>query len=135
MAVRDLVGVLEEGSALSPEVPGNARVTLRMTQGSTLVVRLAVVTLAGVPVDLAVGPATVNLTVKRRSDGAAVLNVVGVLLPISGPNCATFSLSASATKYVDPGRYVYDVWMVHPGGRDAIVPMSPFVLEPGLQLP
>jgi hypothetical protein len=136
MAVRDILGIYEDGSDRDIRLPSNVRIPLKMTQGSTLLVRLRVLTTAGVPVDLAASSATVYLTVKRHaSNGAGDLAVTGELTPIFGVNRAAFTLQPSNTKFLTPGRYVYDVWMVHTGGRDALVPMSQFELEPAIQLP
>lgn len=135
MAVRDLLGILEDGTGKSAELPITPRVTLQMTRGSTLRVRLQVLGENGAPVNLANGPATLALVVKRKaSQGSADLIVTGALNPSEGVNRAEFAITPDNTKFLDPGRYTYDVWMTHPGGRDPIVPYSPFLIEPGLQL-
>lgn len=138
MAVRDILGVYEDGSERDSRVPANVRVPLKMTQGSSLTVRLRVLNLAGAAVDLAARSASVYLAVKRHAAPqglSADILVTGVLTPELGVNRASFALTPNNTKVLTPGRYVYDVWMVHTDGRDAIVPMSPFELEPSLQLP
>ena len=139
MAVRDLIGVLEDGAAPNAlsDVPENARIELRMTQGSTLKVRLTLMNTAGTPVRLADDvSAAVWMTIKRRANqDTPDMSIVGALVPADGGNRADFSISATATKYLAPGRYVYDVWLVFQGSRDPVVPISPFILEPGLLLP
>lgn len=139
MAVRDLIGVLEDGAAPNAlsDVPENARIELRMTQGSTLKVRLTLMNTAGTPVRLADDvSAAVWMTIKRRaSQDTPDMSIVGALVPVDGANRADFSISATATKYLAPGRYVYDVWLLFQGSRDPVVPISPFILEPGLLLP
>jgi len=139
MAVRDLVGVLEDGAARNAlsGTPENARIALSMTQGSTLKVRLSVVNTGGTPVRFADDVAVaVTMTVKRSaSQTEADLTIIGTFVPLDGINRADFSLSATATKFLVPGRYVYAVWLSYNGSRDPVVPPSPFILEPGLQLP
>lgn len=139
MTVRDLIGILEDGTAPNAlsGVPETARITLAMTQGSTLKVRLSVVNTAGTPIRFADDVAVaVTMTVKRNAQqDAADLTIIGTFVPLAGVNRADFSLSPLATKFLIPGRYVYAVWLTFNGSRDPVVPPSPFRLEPGLQLP
>lgn len=139
MAVRDLIGVLEDGAAPNAlsDVPDNARIELRMTQGSTLKIRLALLNTAGTPVRLADDvAASVWMTIKKRANqDTPDMSIAGSIVAVAGVNRVDFAISPTATKYLAPGRYVYDVWLVFNGSRDPVIPLSPFILEPGLQLP
>jgi hypothetical protein len=131
--------VLEDGAAPNAlsDVPDNARIELRMTQGSTLKVRLYLVNTAGTPLRLAADPtATVWMTIKAKANqDTPNLSVAGTILTAEGQNRVDFSIPAAATTYMVPGRYVYDVWLTFNNSRDPVVPLSPFILEPGLLLP
>lgn len=129
-----LVGVWDDGAFLGAGVPANPRVPVRLTQGASLKVKLSVVTRAGQAVQLDLDPTvTLALTIKRNTgEMVAVLAASGVLVPTEGYNRADFLIAADATKFVEPGRYLYDVWMVYLGERNAVVPTSPFLLEPSV---
>ena len=136
--VIDLRGVVPDGSVCDDKrLLENPRKPMRFVQGSTLVVRLSVFTAAGAPVDLADDPGvTLYLTVKKPPPSSTtVLAVTGSLDALAGKNRATFSLTPVATKYIEPGRYAYDVWLTYNGVRDAIIPTSSLHIEPGLKLP
>jgi hypothetical protein len=132
MAAVGLTGVVEMAGARDTGVPVNPRTTLRYTRGSTLDVALRVVGSDGAPIDLT--GATLELTVKRTpSSDERILVLAGtvVFAPLSG--CAVFSIPATAFSYTDPGRYVYDIWLARGTLRDAVMPVSPFVLESSLR--
>jgi len=133
MGTRYLTCVLDNGSDRSLSVPANPRQALRMTQGSTMLLILKVVHNDGTPVALTAAPV---FAIKKtgRQDQADVL-LTSTLAPIRGVNYAVVTIDATATKYMEPGRFVYDVWLTQDGSRDPIIPYSQFVLEPGLQLP
>lgn len=134
----DLLGVVPDGSNRDDlRVPANPRKRARLIQGSSLSFRLSVVTQGGVPVDLAADPdATLHLTVKKTArDADSKLVIVGSLDPATGKNTAIFTAAPTATKYLDPGLYVYDVWLTYSGVRDCILPASQLHIEPGLRLP
>lgn len=136
--VIDLLGIVPDGSTRDDlRVPANPRKRARLVQGSTLWFRLAIMTQGGVPVDLASDPAaTLHLTIKKTArDTENKLLIVGVLDPATGKNAATFAADPTATKYLDPGLYVYDVWLTYAGVRDCILPASQLHIEPGLRLP
>jgi hypothetical protein len=42
----------------------------------------------------------------------------------------------ATTKLLTPGRYAYDIWLTDAAGlRNAVVPVSPFILEPSVTFP
>jgi hypothetical protein len=136
--VIDLLGIVPNGSTHDDlRAPANPRKRATLVQGSTLAFRLKILTQDGVPVDLAADPAaTLYLTVKKTArDTESKLLIVGVPDPSIGKNAATFSADPTATKYLDPGLYVYDVWLTYAGVRDCILPASQLHIEPGLRLP
>lgn len=174
-----MLGLLDDGSDLAPGVPPNAARQLQLALGTTLTVKLRVVTKAGVAVDLTGG--TLVLTVRRRvswpgrwtpaylaaeaealgtacpcggagcracspprygesagtaESSAADITVAGTLVPAEARNRADFAFTASATRYLAPGRYGYDIWFTSASGvRDQVVPLSPFILEPAVGWP
>lgn len=136
MATRDLVGVLDDGTVPdTTRTPAFVRQPLRITRGTDVTVRMSIVGLNGVPVRL-IDDAQVLavLVVKRRSQqGSPDARVVGTLKPTDGVNRIDFTIAASATKNLQPGRYTYDVVLTFNGKRDFVVPMSAFYLEPSLQ--
>lgn len=71
------------------------------------------------------------------TDGGATPDVqVAGVLDATSSGRATFTLGASATQLLEPGRYVYDVWVTWPDAtRDRVVPASPFVVLPAVALP
>lgn len=134
MATRDIIGVLEDGSAPDPRLaPLDPRTPIRITQHSTLLVQLSIVRRNGVPVRVD-GTTSCSLVVRRYSSQTSNdIRVVGVLAPRRGPNCYDFVIAASATSRLTPARYVYDIWLTLAGERHPVVPLSAFYLEPGLQ--
>ena len=88
-------------------------------------VRLAVRTPSGEAVPLA-APAALTLTVKKMTSGPVLFQKAPTVLP-SGE--AEFAVTPADTRHLEPGQYVYDVWLTLGGRRDAVVPLSPLHLE------
>lgn len=130
MPVINLTGVVQSGGPWDTVIaPKNPRVTLRCTKGGSLTVRLTVYEQTGIPVDMT--SATAVLTVKKNPlDYEVALSVTAMLIgdPLAGQ--AEFTIATTALLYVEPGRYTYSVWLSHGGTRDAVVPASPFIIEP-----
>lgn len=136
--VIDLLGVVPDGSTPDDlRVPTNPRRRARLVQGSSLSFRLIVMTQGGVPIDLAADPdVTLYLTIKKTArDAESKLVIQGSLDQARSKSAATFVALPAATKYLDPGLYVYDVWLTYWGVRDCILPASQLHVEPGLRLP
>lgn len=133
MAVVDLTGVVESGGLRDLNAaPANPRRALRCTLGSTVTVRLGVVDAAGVPVDLST--ASLVLTIKQAPNAQeTTFSAAGSVVGDPSAGRATFSIPATAFEYVEPGRYAYDVWLLRGSERDAVVPTSPFIIEPSVR--
>lgn len=126
-----LTGVLEDGSsrAEGSSVPFNPRKSIAFPLGTSLTIRLQVVTSEGTPV---VG-GTVRLAAKKRaSDGSPAF--FKEVSPLAAS--VDFVITPTDTKSLEAGRYVYDVWHIAgDGARNAVVPLSPLWLEPAASLP
>lgn len=130
----DLRGLLRDGSNPGPGVDQNSAQTVAMPYGGTLVVVVTVVRQDGSAPDLAGYIAT--LAVKAVSNQwdrwpgfrkTVTLPSVGV-----AANVAVLPTIVPAdTKFLQPGRYVYDVWLQSPSGeQNSVVDLSAFVLSP-----
>lgn len=136
--ILSLTGVLDDGSirAEGSSVPYNPRQALAFQLGTSLTVRVRVVTPDGNPV---IG-GTVKLTVKKRAgDSSPALPAKSAALTPS----VDLSITPADTKSLEPGRYAYDIWHqaaetgpgLNDGARNAVVPLSPLWLEPAATLP
>ena len=131
--VIDLLGILEDGSPRSPLLPPFAQKQVNIVAASSATFRISVVCADGTPVALAEDPALIlTLAVSESSYMSPLPNLKkqAVLTPLAGINTATFSLSPGDTKFAPPGRYVYAVWMTYRNERNAVIPVSPFVIGP-----
>jgi hypothetical protein len=139
MRVIELIGVVEDGTPLIRRYAGapvNPRVSISYQQGSTLLVKLKVLTASGAPVDISAVGTTVQLAVRKRPtpSGYAILTLTGVAPSPVEPGRMDFTFSATslpATR-VAWGRYSYEVALSRTAyGIDKVVPISPFLIEPG----
>jgi hypothetical protein len=133
----DLIGVIESGEPRGPTVPTNPRTTLALPFGVSLTLRVTMVYADGSPVDMnAVGVSSV-WTIKRSTlDTQAVVQKVGVPVPAQGPNIVTFALLPTDFHCMQPGPYVYDVWVtLADGTRNPVIPTSRIILQPSVTLP
>lgn len=131
--VIDLLGILEDGSARDPLLPPFTQKQVNIIAASSVTFRISVVRADGTPVVLADDPDLVlTLAVSESSYLSPLPNLKkqAVLDPLAGINAATFSMSPSDTKFTPPGRYVYAVWMTYRNERNAVIPVSPFVIGP-----
>jgi hypothetical protein len=132
-----LTGVYANGEDWASTVPYDPRTTLSMARGSSVTVHLRVFTPAGVPYDL--NGKTVTLTVKKSSlqeSAQPGFRKTATLLANGRTGQCTFVVTPADTKLLDPGRFVYDVWITDgAGARDPLVNLSPFVLGPAATLP
>ncbi len=134
MATQYLTGRFDNGSESSDtQGPADARQPLRIVQGESLTLYLNVRTPDGVPIKLAEISGVVSFYVKKKwGQAAADYTVLGTLAPTRGVDAVTFQLATATTKRLTPGRWSYSVWVVHAGGRDAVIPTSELIVEPGL---
>ena len=133
MLTLDSVGVLVDGSTLASGVPANPRKALSFPSGSDATLRFSLVNSAGVPVSLIGGTLTFTLK-KRYTDYDALISRNGTPDLLS-TGVATFRFVPSDTKNLFAGAYSYDIWFTDAlGNRSAVVPTSPFMLEPAVTL-
>ena len=129
----DLTGLLDDASPLGAGVQWNPRRPIRFTQGASVRLRLTVIRRDGTAVNLALDPSTVlEFNVKKTSldDKISTLSKTGVLVPTEANNRADFTIAPTDTKFVQPGRYIYDVWLTYLGERNPVVPASLCAIEP-----
>lgn len=121
-----LRGVFQTDEARAIGTPANPRITLRLGRAQSELVRVCVTDKAGVVVDLTAF--IVTLTVKDRSDcdeRAVRKQAVG-----NRYGYADLTFVSTDTRPLEPGRYVYDVWVSKVGAQQAVIGLSPFILEP-----
>lgn len=127
----NLIGVIENGLVPSMSVPANPRVAIRTVRGSDLLVRLQIYYRSGGVVDLSTGSPALVLTVRKKTtDTQWVISRAGVVAD-ARQGVVTFAILPSDTRgaTVTPGTYAYDVWLLQAGVRNAVLPMSPFIIE------
>lgn len=118
----DLVGILGDGPR-AIGVPSDGHQTVKLPRGVVGVVSLMVIDPGGATVDLT-SATVVELRVRRHSDSEE--NVLRKTTTGDANGIALFSIAATDTRYLDAGRYVFDVWV----DDDQVVGLSAFVLEP-----
>jgi hypothetical protein len=131
-----ITGVLESGENRGRRVPANARTPIRVTQTSTVTVRMSALDSGGSPLPLAGNDLV--LSVSKNPSQLPILKFPGVLQPTLGINVVDFPILPDDTSpdKVQAGQYVYDVWMTSPAkDRSMLVPISPFGLEPTVNRP
>jgi len=132
--ILDLVGVYQDGSAQSSDVPFNPRQALALTQGATVLLRLHVVTTSGVPVDILGGGWSLVWSAKKVRNGCSFKRQGAAILS-AGAGRVDFLLTAAETAALKTGKYGYDVFMIGPGGvQEPVVPFSELVVEPSKYL-
>lgn len=133
-----LTGVYNDGSAYGPGVPRNPAKQVEIPWQSSATIRLTMVTPSGALRPLKVGE-TVALAVKQSSHQIGKqpgFTLLGAAPVPAVPGVAEFSITPNTTKPLQPGRYVFDVWITGPTGtRERLIPLSPFVLGPSVGLP
>lgn len=126
----DLIGVYQDGSAPASSVPFDPHQPLSFVQGATVLLRMRVVSTAGVPVDLFSGGWSLVWSAKKVRNGCAFKRQ-GALIITDGLGRVDFLLTAAETAKLKVGKYAYDVFMLGPGGvQEPVVPYSELVVEP-----
>lgn len=124
----EILGVLEDGGLRGAAVPTNPRRTLRMPLGASLTLNARVVRANGSPVT----GGTLTWTVKKKpSDTQPSFQK---LATCADPT--VFTVTPADTKQLTAGVFVFDVWHTDgSGNRNAVVPLSPFLIEPAATPP
>jgi hypothetical protein len=132
-----LVGVLEDGAIRADFLPQNPRKAVRVQKGADVTIRVQVFHANGTKADLRTGAASLALQVKRKSSDVPPLIAKAATLTAAADGVGEFTFTPSDTlsTNIPPAVYVYDVWLTQSGKRDAVVPISPFIIEPAVQLP
>jgi hypothetical protein len=135
--VIELLGIVETGADRSPSLPANPQRTILLQQFEELLIRIRVVDPALVPIVLDPIFLESILAVKKQpADSFAPIARLGVLAPLEGPNVIEYSILQNDTKFMLPGRFVYDAWLRRIGGdNDPIIRLAAFELEPTVAVP
>jgi len=128
----ELLGILEDGSPRAATTPSFAQRQVDTIVGATLTVRISVIKADGTPMPLGGTQLALAVSPSSYADPFPTLKKMATLKPSLGPNWAEFYISSDDTKMIPPGRYSYAVWMYQSfeGQRDAVIPVSPWVLGP-----
>lgn len=130
MAVVYLTGVIEDGTALAPDVPANPRSELSFTKGSSNQVVVRVVNSGGVPVP-PVGSLTLTVA-QKPGDFPPLAQLTGTWTPMLGPGTAVFGWAKTTMQDSAWGRYLYDIRLANGVDVNFIIPASPFRLMPAV---
>lgn len=102
---------------------GQTRYPIRLNRGASVELRVTVLDQDGVPIDLT--GKTVTLTARAAPSAEEPLFAAKVFTAGKSDGCALFSFAASDTKNLEPGRYVYDVWVTdNVGGNQPAIELS-----------
>ena len=128
-----LTGILEDGSSRAAGVPLVAATPIILHRGETTQVRVQIIRPSGQLVNLAQVASDITLTVKRFIvQQPPSLMRVGVMAS-SG---ATFEIEAGAMRQMQPGQYLYDVWLtLLDGTSHQVVLTSTLMLEAAVKSP
>ena len=131
MATIFLNGLVENGTNTNEALaPFDSYMPLRVTQGTSLKIVLTVMYPDGLRVDLSQGSPLLTFTVKQNSlDWMPQVTATGTVTD-AAQGIAEFNITPDAFKQFQPGRFVYDIWLVQAGERNPVVPTSPFALLP-----
>lgn len=132
--VLQLTGTVIDGSPKNDMIVYPNR-TLQIPKGADFEIQLTLVDSAGVPIAIAL-PNSVILSADRALNPyMPALRLTAVATTGGAPNCVSFVGTPDATKFLDPGRYWYDVWVTLGGARHQVVQPSILHLRPTLNLP
>lgn len=122
-----LTGVLEDGTDRAAGVPNNPRTAIKVPRGTDLELVVTVVRPSGTKVNLSLPDTEMSFSLKRRSDEPAKVSKTATLAPTQG----TFTIARNDTKSVTPGLYSYDIWLRQGDQMDAVIALSPFLIQEG----
>ena len=127
-----ILGILENGQTRRPDVDVNNTQQIRITRNASTRIAMDAIYPDGTPIDASTPGATFTLSITQNSYSEfAQIQITGVPDPSAGVGRVNFDVTPEMTRFVQPGRYVYDVWMVTTGNiRNALVPLSPIILQP-----
>lgn len=127
-----VTGVLVDGSVNTGLAPADPSQQINVAKYESITIRATVIRSDGTPVDLTA--MTVALNVKRRStDSINVIRKVGTRPASTPSNVVEFSIAPADTRQAVLGRYVYTITLINGSERNVVVPLSPFVVEAGLE--
>lgn len=136
MKVR-LLCIYENGLPADPGLPLDPRVAIRMQRGASLVITFQIYDRSGQPHKLLAGTPKITFTVRRRTiDKQYVMRKAGVITDANnGVGTITIVPLDTQDPAFEPGIYAFDVWLAQSGGNDAVLPISPYILEPSVASP
>lgn len=125
-----LTGVVENGITRAPTIPKDTSRALRLVRGESTVVILTVF----YPDGTRASAADAVLTIKKSSEQRSVstgqgLLVSGVVSTVQN-NRTEFTITSAQLLTLQPGRYVYDIWLDRDPLRYRVVDLSELWLEP-----
>lgn len=128
----DLKGVWDDGTNYAPNVSPSTATTIQFFAGSSVVLRLCVITNNGALMTQT-GAAVVFRVKQSTGDGLDLISKDGVAV-LRAPGRWDFTLDPADTSVLVPGRYVFDVWLTQGTGDAAIsspvVQLSALFLAP-----
>ncbi len=131
MALVRFTGVIEDGcppQLRSSAAPLDPRVTLQITQQSSLTVEVVILTASGTPVDLT--GAVVTLTVRKSPSDTYALRKTGVHQPAKGVVQFAFVPNDVLPNRVPFGWYVWILTVKNADGSiDVPIPLSPALVS------
>lgn len=128
-----LQGVWDSGSSSACNTCCVTPKPLRLTKGADALLRVYVVDRAGAKVDLSDPTTQITFTPRRQAVGSDLLFPARLAEVVDGPNgIAEVRLTSADTRYVEPGVYVYDLWMTQLGDLQPLIPVGQLVMQPAL---
>lgn len=124
-----LTGVLENGKQRTIGILADTRQVLTLHRGESAMVRLHCTYPTGEAVDFGLLAATVTLMAKRRTtDTQPLFSLTGAIVTSRGKGWADFTIPATTTANLKPGRFVYAVHVTTSGSSDVVIPASPLLI-------
>lgn len=136
---QELLGIVEDGTQRSPELPRSAATTILIPQNAPAQLDVVLYYASGVPVQPGVGALaswSATMAISLNADPCQVIpdvELAGTLVALDAyRNRLRFQLLASHFRGKPLGRYLFDVWLISGTQRWQVVPVSALILTAGL---
>jgi hypothetical protein len=125
-----LLGIIDDGSALSPDLYENPKRAFSLPRGGQSTIDIRVVTRAGIPGQRA---GTVTFAADKQllgggddcaGTGIPAIQKTGTLVTTESDTVFRVVLEPEDTDTLEVGRYLYDVWWADSGPSMQIVPVA-----------
>lgn len=132
----EVTGIVEDGGVPSPTLPANPRQGIVMTLGTSLTVRVAVVTRSGVPAPAKNGSAQLSISF-NPFQSPPLVKKAGVANDRVGPNVWDFVFSPADLRPLGgAGIFAWDCWFTDADdNRNPVVPVSQWQVLPAATPP